>query len=239
MLLQQQGELGAALRLLERSLAIWRDLGDRDQQARELNSLGITHRHLGDLDTARSLLEDSAAIAREVGSGVRLAAALTNLGQMESDAGNFDRATQVLQEALALDRKLGDMLGVAIDQQSLAGVSLRAGRAREARDLLSSMLDYVVSSGDPEFLATTLELSACIAADLGEGLRAARLAGAAEAIRQKRGMPITKPTQPDREVPGPGPRGHRTRGVGRRTGRRPRAHPAAGSHAPRITHPST
>ena len=192
-LLQQQGELQSSLSFLERSLAIWRDLGDRDQQARELNSLGIAHHLLGDLDTSRSLLEDSAAISREMGSDMRLAAALTNLGQTESDAGNFDRATQVLQEALAIDRKHGDMLGVALDQQSLAGVSLRAGRARDAHDQLSGMVDYVVSCGDPELLATTLELSACSAAQLGEGLRAARLTGAAEAIRQKLGIPIKQP----------------------------------------------
>src|ERR1700691_2420360 len=71
-LLQQQGEMQDALSLLERSLAIWRDLGDRDQKARELNSLGITHHFLGDLDTARALLEDSAAICREIGSNFRL-----------------------------------------------------------------------------------------------------------------------------------------------------------------------
>ncbi len=188
-LLQQQGESQAALPLLERSLAIWRDLGDRNEQARELNSLGITHHQLGDLDTTRSLLADSAAIAREIGSDTRLAAALTNLGQLESDAGNFDRATQVLQEALAIDRKQGDMLGVALDQQSLAGVHLRAGRAREARGQLSAMAEYVASSGDPEFLATTLEMCAANAAQLGERLRAARLTGAAEAIRQKTGIP--------------------------------------------------
>jgi predicted ATPase/class 3 adenylate cyclase len=192
-LLQQQSEPQAALPLLERSLAIWRDLGDRNQQARELNSLGITQHHLDDFDTARSLLEESAAISREIGSDMRLAAALTNLGQLESDAGNFDRATQVLQEALALDRKQGDMLGVALDQQSLAGVHLRAGRAREARDLLSAMAGYVVSSSDPELLATTLELCAANAAQLGEALRAARIAGAAEAIRHKTGIPIKQP----------------------------------------------
>ncbi len=192
-LLQQQGEPQAARRLLERSLAIWRDLGDRDQQARELNSLGITHHHLDELDTSRSLLEDSAAISREIGSDMRLAAALTNLGQLESDAGNFDRATQVLQEALAIDRKQGDMLGVALDQQSLAGVHLRAGRAREARDQLSDMADYVASCGDPELLATTLEMSAANAAQLGEVLRAARHTGAAEAIRQKSGIPMKQP----------------------------------------------
>jgi predicted ATPase/class 3 adenylate cyclase len=192
-LLQQQGEPQAALPLLERSLAIWRDLGDRNQQARELNSLGITQHHLDDFDTARSLLEESAVISREIGSDMRLAAALTNLGQLESDAGNLDRATQVLQEALALDRKQGDLLGVALDQQSLAGVALRAGRAREARDLLSAMAGYVASSGDPELLATTLEMAAAATAGLGEGPRAARITGAAEAIRHKTGIPIKQP----------------------------------------------
>lgn len=93
-LLDEQGELEAGLRFLERSLAIWRELGDRDQQAPELNSLGITHRWLGHLDTARSMLEGSAAIAREIGSDYRLAGALTNLGQAESEAGNLDRAAQ-------------------------------------------------------------------------------------------------------------------------------------------------
>jgi predicted ATPase len=192
MLLLQQGELDAALALFERSLAIWRDLGDRDQQARELNSLGGTHRKLGDLDASRSLLEDSAAISRQIGSEVRLATALTNLGQVESAAGNYDRATQVLQEALALSRKQGDMMGAAIDQYSLAVNSLLAGRAPEARDLLSGMLDYVVSSGDTEFLVDALELSAAIAADLGDCRQAAHLAGAAEAVRQLADMPATE-----------------------------------------------
>jgi hypothetical protein len=99
----------------------------------------------------------------------------------------------VLQEALMLDRKLGDAWGAAIDQLSLAAASVRAGRAREARDLLSSILDDVVGSGDIELLANTLELAAGVAAHLGDGLRAARLTGAAEDIREKAGMPIAEP----------------------------------------------
>ena len=42
-------------------------------------------------------------------------------------------------------------------------------------------------------MATTLELSAGITAELGGGLRAARLAGAAEAIRQQAGTPVPLP----------------------------------------------
>ena len=55
------------------------------------------------------------------------------------------------------------------------------------------MADYVASCGDPELLATTLEMAAAATADLGEGLRAARLTGAAEAVRHKTGIPIKQP----------------------------------------------
>ncbi len=192
MMLEQQGELEDAIPLFERSLAICRELGNRDRQANELNSLGITHGYIGNLDTARSMLDESIAISREIGSDFRLAAALTNLGILETSAGNLDRATQVLKEALALDQKQGDLLGLAMDRHALMMVSLRAGRTREARDLLSATLDFAASSGNTEILAATLELSACVAAELGNGLRAARLAGAAEAVRRLAGMPIVE-----------------------------------------------
>ncbi|MGO8956869.1 MAG: ATP-binding protein [Streptosporangiaceae bacterium] len=194
MLLRQQGEFDAALRVLERSLSIARDVGDRDRQARVLNSLGITHHHLGHLDTARSLFENSIAISRELGNAVLVSMRLVNLGNVEIDAGNLDHASRVLQEALTLHHQQGNVVGIANSQLSLATVSLRAGRAAEARDLLSRTFDYVASSSDPEFLAQTLEAFACITAELGECLRAARLAGAAEAIRQKAGMPIPEPS---------------------------------------------
>jgi predicted ATPase/class 3 adenylate cyclase len=190
-LMDTQGEPDAARRLFERSLAIWRELGDRDQQAKELNSLGIAHHHLGGLEVARPLLEESIAIAREVGNPVRLAAGLTNLGQLESAAGHFDRATRALQEALTLDSELGDLLGAALDRQSLALVSLRAGHPGEARDLLSGTFGYVASSGNTSFLVNILELAAAITAGLGDPLRAGRLVGAAEGIRKRSGLPRT------------------------------------------------
>jgi predicted ATPase/class 3 adenylate cyclase len=189
-MLAGQGEPDAARPLLERSLAIWRELGDRDRQARELAGLGVSHRLLGHLDTARSLLQQSAALAREIGSPARLALALTNLGIAETDAGNLERAEHLLQEALSVDSKQGDAFGVFCDQQSLAVVSLRAGRLREASDRLSATFDYVVSSGNIYALVISTEVSACIAAERGDGLRAARLVGSAETLRHKAGMPI-------------------------------------------------
>ena len=110
---------------------------------------------------------------------------------MENSANNLGRATEVLREAVALDEKHGGQLGLAQDRHALLMVSLRYGRTREARDLLSATLDYVASAGNSDILATTLELAACTVTELGEPSRSARLAGAAAAVRQVAGMPIT------------------------------------------------
>jgi predicted ATPase/class 3 adenylate cyclase len=189
-LLEEQGELEAALRYMERSLATWRELGDRDRQVGELSNLGLTYWSLGHLDTARSLLEDSAAIAREIGNDVRLGAVLTNLGGLETEVGNLNGAADIVRESLTLARKRGDTWGVVKNQHGLAEVSLRAGRAPEAVTMLAATWDYVASCGNTDILISSLELSACVAAELGDGLRAARLAGAAEASRHKAGTPV-------------------------------------------------
>jgi predicted ATPase/class 3 adenylate cyclase len=198
-LTQQLGEIENSLAYIERSLAIARELGDRDQEARELNSLGITHRLLGDFERARSLLEESAAVARSMGNNYRLAAALTNLGHVESHSGNYVRSLQILEEALKLDQEAGDMFGVTIDQQSLAATNLRLGEVQRADELLSSMLDYLAHSGDVQLIVTTVELSACISTELGDALRAALLFGAAKDLRLKASMPNDERSQAEIE----------------------------------------
>jgi predicted ATPase/class 3 adenylate cyclase len=191
-MLTEQGEPDAAGPLFERSLAIWREVGDRRQQAVLLNCLGGTHVGLGHPDTARALFEQTAALAREISSPDRLAGALANLGAAETYAGNLERAEHVLQEALTINTTQGNALGVVLGQQSLALVSLRAGRLRQASERLSATFGYVARSGNINALVTSIELSACIAAELGDGTRAARLAGAAETIRHKAGVPISQ-----------------------------------------------
>jgi tetratricopeptide (TPR) repeat protein len=192
-LMDQQGEPDAARRMFERSLAIWRELGDRGQQARQLNSLGITYRHLGQLAKARAFLEEAVALNRDTGNMVTLADSLANLGQLEGSLGRWDRAMDAVQEALQLDRQYGSPFGVAVDQSTLALATLRAGHPREARDLVCDMLDYVASSGNTAFFVNTLELAAVIVGALDDHPLAARLLGAAQTARHDSGMQISEP----------------------------------------------
>lgn len=108
-------------------------------------------------------------------------------------------------------------VGYAIRGQvdAAAHIALWDTFSRNGTFLLSSILDDVVGSGDIELLAA-LELSACVAADLGDGLRAARLAGAAEEHPgEGRHADCTARRGPARAVPGPDARHHPTRGPGR------------------------
>src|SRR5207247_936831 len=62
-----QGEYGAARALLEKSLAIRRELGDRVGIATSLYNLGLVAYQQGDYSAARSLYKESLAIRREFG----------------------------------------------------------------------------------------------------------------------------------------------------------------------------
>jgi len=164
----------------------------RERLARDDDPEGTRRRH------AEHYLEIAERAQEQLEGPGQLAA----LDRLEADhdnlraalaVGRFDRAGEVLREALALDTEHGDLWGMTVNRHTLALVSLRAGRPAEARDLLCGIFDHVASSGNTALLVNTLELAAGIMAGLGDAPPAARLAGAAEAIRQESGMLLTEP----------------------------------------------
>jgi hypothetical protein len=114
------------------------------------------------------------------------------MGHVETSAGNIFRSMEALQEAPELDLASGDMQGAAINRQSLALTKLHAGDADEAARLMAATVDYVVASGEVEFLACTFEMFANVAAYRTDHVRAAVFFGVAERIRGDAGMPISQ-----------------------------------------------
>ncbi len=186
------GRAGRPLRLFERSLAIWRELGDRDRQARELNSLGIAHA-ISATWTARAV--DAGGSHRDRPGDRQTSGWAPRWPTWAS--WKVPRATSTAPPRCcgrrwAVDEQQGDMFGVAVDQHSLALVSLRAGRPREARGVLCGMIDYVASCGNTALLREPpWNWPPRSPSDWASGLRAARLAGAAEAIRRGVGQADT------------------------------------------------
>jgi predicted ATPase/class 3 adenylate cyclase len=189
-LLLQHGENEQARDALRRCLDYWRRDGDPARIATELNSLGVAHRALGELDVARRLLEESVDVARRIDAKGRLATSLCNLALVDLDQDRAAPATARLREALALDEELGDTWGVAADRINLVGVLVHEDRMEQAYGELRAIARETVDLADVELTINVVELFAAIFAGLDDPGRAARMLGAAQAMRRNAELPI-------------------------------------------------
>jgi predicted ATPase len=178
------GDTPKARQLLERSLALARELDDATGRARTLILLA----NVSDLETATGLREEAVGLLVEAGDSRRVANALHHLGETLRDRGAFERARQVLTDSETLSRELGDKRLAAATRHSLADLALDEGHFDHAREVYAAVL------GEARRFESKLLGKACLgglaatAAAEGEEERAARLWGAMERLESDLGM---------------------------------------------------
>lgn len=139
---------------------------------------------------ARVFLEESLALRRELGNKRCLAMGLNMLGDVVCREGDHDAARAFFEESLAIRRALGDREGIASVLQSQAYLEYRRESYGAARALYAACLAIRRELGDKGNAARCLEGLAVVAAAAGESDRAARLFGAAEALREAIALPL-------------------------------------------------
>jgi predicted ATPase/class 3 adenylate cyclase len=191
MVADQQGHFEAARSLWQESLAIRRRLDDQVSIGGLLSNLGIVAGRQGDMPAAQALLEESLAVRRQINDRWAIAVTLSNLGFLALLAGQADEARPLLEEAVTLQREVGDrwMLGNALN--NLANVARDQGDAAEAGALYGESLGIYRLLGDSCALAYLLEDVGRLAAAEGATDLSLCLAGAAAALRQEIGAPLT------------------------------------------------
>ena len=198
-LAHRQYDLHSANELLEAGLCLSRELDDGWHCALALINLGLVAHDQGDYSRALRLHEESLALYRVAENTWGVGMALSNIAWAALFAGDLPRARTVAEEALALRRQLDDTLGTAYTLYTLGRVALEERRAVESRALLAESVDIFRQVGERWGLAACLETLAIAAAARGGGgegpLRAARLWGAAEALRESLGAPLTPADQ--------------------------------------------
>jgi hypothetical protein len=95
-------------------------------------------------------------------------------------------------EALASFRELGHQPGVADALTALADLAVDEGAVERALPLLAESLGILRRSGNQTVLANSLEAAARVASAYERWERAARLAGAATALREAIGVPAPR-----------------------------------------------
>ena len=193
MLSYVRGEAGRTIEAVEASIAAAREAGDGEALAAGLTGRGLAALGGGELDAAANTLRDALAMLRAQDDRAGEALGLVGLAQVALARGDFDRAAGLLAEAEASSRSAGDLftLIAGLSAQALAA-RLREDEAR-ASELLRESVGLAGALGDAWHVVFGATGLAGAAARQGRAERAARLFGAAEALREKMGVEVPSP----------------------------------------------
>ncbi len=184
-----QGDYAAAQTAYEAARALLRGTDQPVELASVVGNLGILALERWDLDAARALLEESLELSRGLGNPGLVGPALSNLGLLLIRQGDLDGAHAHLDEAVAIHRRAHDDWRLTTSLLNLGEVLLTEGRVEAAREAFTESLRLATRLGDLDSTAFGLEATASLAAARSDGVRAARLWGAAEALRESIGTP--------------------------------------------------
>lgn len=137
----------------------------------------------GDHGRAREFFAKALALRRTLGDRLLVVDSAYNLGEAAFEAGDHAEAQKALEECLALSRELGDSLHQAAALCVLGEVALLDGAVGRAEGLLHESLEIYARLPDDRASAECLLGLAGVNAGVGRFDEAARLWGAADALR--------------------------------------------------------
>src|SRR5215213_3038343 len=143
-----RGEHKRARELLEESLALYQEVGNRRFVPRALAYLGNLSIDRRDYEQAKELYEESLALARELGDATSLSLSLVSLGYIFLLEGRHGRAMALFEEAarLSRERRHRGILIIAID--NLGWAVLLQGDHQQAKSYFEESLTLCKELGD-------------------------------------------------------------------------------------------
>jgi predicted ATPase/DNA-binding CsgD family transcriptional regulator len=189
-----QGRFDRAESSLTEALRIAVDVEDRMSEATVRDALALFELHRGHYEQAAAWIEGALELYREcestsIAGPQYVSNAYARMGQIALARGDISGASIYLEEALRQRRDQGFIWGLSDTLRSLGDL------ARDQGDLDGAMARYAESvttareHGDRFLFANAFSGIASVAAVRGQAERAARLYGAAAALRGELGVP--------------------------------------------------
>ncbi len=179
------GEMGRAQALLRSALERSEGCGDARRAAMAYAFLGHVARAGGEWKASADWHRRAEARFREEGSTQGVAWALHDLGLLARDQGDLGSAAELLRASLRDFRELDYQWAVAWSAWGLGTTLSAQGRLEEAGPLLAEALRIYTDINDPRGVAQCLDALAFIASERAHYETAARLIGAAAALRER------------------------------------------------------
>ncbi len=183
----RQEEPERALALYREALALYRGLGDLQQEATTLHNLGTIHQSLGETEEALAHYERALPIWSELGVKTEEASTLRLLGDLYQRMGEPRKALDLLPRAIAQFEAAGSSGDAASTLTTLGDAQARAGQAGEALASYTRALAIHRRNGNRREEAQALNSIGCCHFLLGRPEEARQPLAAARSVFQRIG----------------------------------------------------
>ena len=184
-------ELDRANHAGEDALELAESVGDDRAASAALDTLAMVADYSGRHRRAQEYSERSLALRRALGDAILITSSTNTLGLTAMRAGDLDAAEHAFTECLELARGLGEKVYVAAALCALGEIALSQELAEIAAERLLEALSLYRELGDERDCAECVHALGGVAAAVSRPLDAARLFGAAEAMRERSGAVST------------------------------------------------
>jgi predicted ATPase/class 3 adenylate cyclase len=202
-------DVPATRRAYEEALAIAREIGDRRLEAEGIYNLAYVPAYEGDIPGAVAMIEQARAMFEELEMSRGAADSLWILGISARLQGDLPASRALAEESLRLHRRAGDLFGVTDALHTLGRTAFAQGDLATAAASFLEALDNDEQVGNRTGMAIVMDNLAAKASAEDRHLRALRLGGASDAIKESAGghappplIDLPDPREAAREVLG-------------------------------------
>ncbi len=153
---QFQTSYPAAIESWQKSLAIYREIGERQGEALSLNNLGNAYVSLGQYPKAIEFSQQSLIIQKDIGERNGEARSLNNLGNAYVSLGQYSKAIEFSQQSKAIFQDIGDRQGEAGSLNNLGNAYRNLGQYPKAIEFSQQSLAIQQDIGDRQGEAGSL-----------------------------------------------------------------------------------
>jgi serine phosphatase RsbU (regulator of sigma subunit)/uncharacterized protein HemY len=153
-----QSEYQQALKYLNGSLVLKRQLGHKNQEAVLLNSIGVIYRKWGEFKTAIEYYQQALQINEELDDKMNTARVLSNIGNIYYDYGiDYEKALEYYNQGLQLFIELNDSAQVADIYNNIGHVYKELGNEYNAEEVINKGLTIARKINYKQGIATSLQ----------------------------------------------------------------------------------
>jgi serine phosphatase RsbU (regulator of sigma subunit) len=151
--LNQQGKYQEALKFHERSLAIKKELGNKQGMSTSLNNIGFVYMYQVNITKALEYFHQSLKIREEIGYKRGIAGSLINIGNIYYQQNEFEKSLEYYFRSIATLEDINDKRRLAYAYINIGHIYTHQGKIEEARDYFNKSLQLNKDMNNPVWLA--------------------------------------------------------------------------------------